>query len=1125
MALRINTNVAALNAHKNMIKNDNSLSASLERLSSGLRINKAADDASGMSIADSLRSQAMGLGQAIKNANDGINIVQTADAALDESINIINTIKTKSIQAAQDGQTTLSRAAIQSDIDKLMEELDIIAKTTAFNGQKLLSGAFTDKKFQIGAYSGETVNISISSAESTKIGHVTSGKLALANDSAGKVELAIYSSLQDKNFTLEAVDVAFNNSRENSMAAVADSINKLGDVLGITAAAEVKSSTNSTVGTGTLTEFSINGVTMNGVNVTANDTDGSLVKAINSKTSQHGVLATVNTSGILTLKSSDGRAIEVKADTAGLQSVFKGQDLSTVGHINLTQAGSNDIVITNVAGGNAVTLTNNLDVLKSDAFTASATATVGSKIAANSVIGAGWTTNQDIAASGAFSDAIVTTQGSTLAAGSVLGSGSQIVFNGTINGDVKAGSTTTGTTAPSTLGLYSTIISGSILTAGTQIGTGVTLAGTSIIEGTAATTADNTITSGSVLTKGTVIAANTVLSGSAATIEQTALTIGDSTLTSGSTLAAGTILASTTALGNNIIIVEATGATTASSTVAASGSILKQGSVLGNGTVHVSGMAVKVYQTGELTASSTLLSGTIVEAGSVLRAGTIIGSGVVSGLDGVAVGTGSGAYTLTTDITLAAQKTVGGDSNWTVAAASSFANGTTFNSGVTIYTDLTLATDITLDPTTSNTDLTLAVGSSLAGGSTLASGSTMGTDITLRSAATLTNGMTAKTGSQLADGTSLKAESKIGADITLKSSLTVTGSDLLAKAGSSFAEDSSLQESSIVKADVTLKQASTLTLAGGMAGITKEIILGAGSVLTANSLLRSGSTFYGKIELSGDVNFTKKQEFGAGSTIEKVDTFIKAGSTIGGSATAKVDLGIINDSFTLGIGTKLAAGSMLANGSTIGGKVTLSKDETVAKGTQMKLEAGSSLADGSKIAAGTYITNDITADDGTVYAAGNVLESDITTGGVNLISNAMTLKEGSVMVAGSTIAANADATGAVAQVQDSSTSRLSEISVLTQEGAQIAIAVADATLKDLDKARADLGSVQNQLTSTIANVSTTRVNVYSAESSIRDVDFAEESANFTKLQILQQAGSFAMSQANASAQVVLALLQ
>ena len=114
MALRINTNVAALNAHKNMVKTDNNLTTSLERLSSGLRVNKAADDASGMSIADSLRAQTLGLGQAVRNANDGINVVQTADSALEESINIVNIIKTKAIQSAQDGQTTESRVAIQS---------------------------------------------------------------------------------------------------------------------------------------------------------------------------------------------------------------------------------------------------------------------------------------------------------------------------------------------------------------------------------------------------------------------------------------------------------------------------------------------------------------------------------------------------------------------------------------------------------------------------------------------------------------------------------------------------------------------------------------------------------------------------------------------------------------------------------------------------------------------------------------------------------------------------------------------------------------------------------------------------------------------------------------------------
>ena len=119
MALRINTNIAALNAHKNLTKTDNSLSSSLEKLSSGLRINKAADDASGMAIADSLKSQSLGLGQAIRNGNDAISIVQTADAALEESINIVNTIKTKSIQAAQDGQSSESRSAIQGGYYKV----------------------------------------------------------------------------------------------------------------------------------------------------------------------------------------------------------------------------------------------------------------------------------------------------------------------------------------------------------------------------------------------------------------------------------------------------------------------------------------------------------------------------------------------------------------------------------------------------------------------------------------------------------------------------------------------------------------------------------------------------------------------------------------------------------------------------------------------------------------------------------------------------------------------------------------------------------------------------------------------------------------------------------------------
>ena len=169
MGFRINTNVSAMNAHRNSSMTSLGLDKSLNSLSSGLRINKAADDASGMAIADTLRQQAQGLGQAIANANDGIGVTQTADGALEEYINISNTIRTKAIQAASDGQTLSTRKAIQEDIDRLMQEAQNIASTTSFNGQTLLNGAFQNKSFHIGAYSGETVNISIGDTQVSQV--------------------------------------------------------------------------------------------------------------------------------------------------------------------------------------------------------------------------------------------------------------------------------------------------------------------------------------------------------------------------------------------------------------------------------------------------------------------------------------------------------------------------------------------------------------------------------------------------------------------------------------------------------------------------------------------------------------------------------------------------------------------------------------------------------------------------------------------------------------------------------------------------------------------------------------------------------------------------------------------
>ena len=140
MGFRINTNIAAMTAHMNSTQNNIGLDRSLNSLSSGLRINRAADDASGLAIANQLSAQSSGLGQAIRNSNDGIGMIQTADGALEETGNILKRIRTLAVQSANDTQTTASRTYIQEEVTALTQQLDDIASRTSFNGQDLLNG-------------------------------------------------------------------------------------------------------------------------------------------------------------------------------------------------------------------------------------------------------------------------------------------------------------------------------------------------------------------------------------------------------------------------------------------------------------------------------------------------------------------------------------------------------------------------------------------------------------------------------------------------------------------------------------------------------------------------------------------------------------------------------------------------------------------------------------------------------------------------------------------------------------------------------------------------------------------------------------------------------------------------
>ncbi|ULO02400.1 flagellin [Campylobacter sp. RM5004] len=311
--------------------NNRAIDSSLSKLNSGFRINSAADDASGMAIADSLRSQASSLGKAIMNANDAIGIIQTADKAMDEQIKILETIKNKAIQSAQDGQTTETRKALQADISRLMEELDNIGNTTSFNGQKLLSGTFSNKEFQIGAYSNETVKASIGATTSDKIGltrfetghNVRAADLANLDD--GNVTITFKNVDGINDITLEPVKMADKDANNRpvikagqGLGALAEAINKASDKTGVKASVTTETVFAQTIKAGSTTEdFTINGVKIGKIEVKDKDGNGALRAAINSVKDQTGVEASVDSKGRLVLNNRDGRGINITDGTFG----------------------------------------------------------------------------------------------------------------------------------------------------------------------------------------------------------------------------------------------------------------------------------------------------------------------------------------------------------------------------------------------------------------------------------------------------------------------------------------------------------------------------------------------------------------------------------------------------------------------------------------------------------------------------------------------------------------------------------------------------------------------------------------------------------------------------------------
>jgi len=360
----INTNITSLNSQRNLDKSASSLTTSLQRLSSGLRINSAKDDAAGMAISNRMTAQIGGLTQASRNANDAISLAQTAEGALSGITDNLQRLRTLAVQSANATNSDSDRAQLQTEVSQLVSEISRVSTTTEFNGVKLLNGTFNNASFQVGANANESISVSMDSALTTQLGSTNASSLTAINNGT---------ALGAGDITINGVSVGPSSSSSDSSSSASQSasaiakaaaINAVSSQTGVTATVN----TNTVVGTaqtlaagsGTIT---INGVTTGTITQTAGANDGvanraAMVNAINLISGQTGVKATdtgVSANGIV-LTATDGRNVVATLNSAA-GSVFTSASTgitSGTTYGTFTLSSSKAITVT----GNASTLVN-----------------------------------------------------------------------------------------------------------------------------------------------------------------------------------------------------------------------------------------------------------------------------------------------------------------------------------------------------------------------------------------------------------------------------------------------------------------------------------------------------------------------------------------------------------------------------------------------------------------------------------------------------------------------------------------------------------------------------------------------------------------------------------------------
>lgn len=314
--LVINTNIAALNAQRSLGKTQDSLQLAIQRLSTGFRINSAADDAAGLSITDRMTSQIRGLTQAVRNANDGVSTLQTADSAFSEYTDLLQRVRELAVQSANDTNSSSDRQSLQAEVGSIVAELDRLANTVSFNNKKLLDGTFASAQFQVGANANQSISFSIGNAQAAYVGaKITQG---------GSVSSTALGALSSAGFTLNGVAVT-GLSSATTIEEVITAINNRQSDTGVTAIKNSQTIVNdtafiglssSTTGTNASNTLTLNGVSI--VLTTGNaGTASDFAATINQYANQTGVTVTTgSTSTSITFTRASGGDINI-SETLG----------------------------------------------------------------------------------------------------------------------------------------------------------------------------------------------------------------------------------------------------------------------------------------------------------------------------------------------------------------------------------------------------------------------------------------------------------------------------------------------------------------------------------------------------------------------------------------------------------------------------------------------------------------------------------------------------------------------------------------------------------------------------------------------------------------------------------------